>query len=47
MIERSAASRGIHPVRAPGRPCGDIWSSGEELDEFLAEVRRWRRADLA
>jgi hypothetical protein len=42
-----AAEQGVRPIASADELVGDLWESDEELNEFLAEVRRWRNADLA
>jgi hypothetical protein len=43
-----AREQGVKPVRSPkDMAIPGFWKSDEELDAFLAEVRRARQADLA
>jgi hypothetical protein len=42
-----ARQQGVQPIGSADELRADIWESDEELDAFLAEVRRARDADLA
>ena len=42
-----AAEQGVHPTGAVDGLATGIWESDQELDDFLAFVRRSRDADLS
>jgi hypothetical protein len=46
-ITRLADEQGVRPLVDPAEFKADIWESDAELDEFLADVRRSRNANLA
>jgi hypothetical protein len=46
-IVRLAEEQGVRPLVDPHQFKADIWESDEELEEFLADVRRSRNANLA
>jgi hypothetical protein len=46
-IVRLAEEQGVRPLVDPDQLKADIWESEEELEEFLADVRRSRNANLA
>ena len=46
-ITRLADEQGVLPLVDPAQFKADIWESDAELDEFLADVRRSRNANLA
>lgn len=41
-FEKLAEQQGVAPIRKIEDLVGDFWPEDEDLDEFLAEVRRWR-----
>jgi hypothetical protein len=45
-ITRLADEQGVRPLVDPAEFKADIWESDAELDEFLADVRRSRNANL-
>jgi hypothetical protein len=46
-VEELARQQGVKPVESLDDMRADVWDSDEELDEFLADVRASRQADLA
>jgi uncharacterized protein (DUF2384 family) len=40
-----ARQQGVRPIRSAEDLAADVFESDEELDEFLAAVAEWRRAD--
>ncbi len=43
-LERIIKERGIQPMTIEQlRAMGDLWPEDEDVDEFLAAVREWRR----
>jgi hypothetical protein len=46
-VTRLADEQGVRPLVDPAELKADIWESDAELDEFLADVRRSRNANLA
>ncbi len=46
-LDALARQQGVKPIASADELRADIWESDEELDAFLAEVRRSRDADLA
>jgi hypothetical protein len=46
-LDTLARQQGVEPIASADELRADIWESDEELDAFLAEVRRSRDADLA
>ena len=43
-LERKIQERGIKPMTVEKlRSMGDLWPQDEEVDDFLAAVRDWRR----
>jgi hypothetical protein len=46
-LDALARQQGVQPIVSADELRADIWESDEELDAFLAEVRRARDADLA
>ena len=43
-LERMINERGIKPMTVEQlRAMGDLWPEDEDVDEFLALVREWRR----
>jgi hypothetical protein len=46
-ITRLADEQGVRSLVDPAEFKADIWESDAELDEFLADVRRSRNANLA
>jgi hypothetical protein len=46
-ITRLADEQGVRPLVDPAEFKADIWESDAELEEFLADVRRSRNANLA
>lgn len=47
VLDALAGQQGVVPVASVADLSADIWDSDEELDAFLAQLRRWRNADLA
>jgi hypothetical protein len=45
-VEELAQQQGVRPVRSFEDMRADLWDSEEEFDEFLADVRASRQADL-
>ena len=45
--EQLAALQGIRPVASVEEMQADIWESDAEVDEFIEDVRRARRANVA
>jgi hypothetical protein len=46
-VEELAREQEVQPVRSLKEMRADLWDSDQELDEFLAGVRRARQEDLA
>ncbi len=46
-VEELARQQGVRPVDSVDDMQADLWDSDEELEEFLADVRASRQADLA
>jgi hypothetical protein len=44
-IEKLAAQQGVGPVADPGDLVGDFWPEDENIDDFIAAVRRWRKEE--
>ena len=44
-LRELARRQGIRPIRSAEDLAADVFESDEELDEFLAAVAEWRRAD--
>ncbi|MGH3499356.1 MAG: hypothetical protein ACRDQA_00410 [Nocardioidaceae bacterium] len=42
-----ARQQGVGPIRSVDDLCADLFESDEELEEFLADVRASRQANLA
>lgn len=42
-IETLAAEQGVKPVARFEDLLGDFWPEDEDVDEFIAAVRQWRR----
>jgi hypothetical protein len=40
-----AAQQGVRPVAKFEDLLVDVWPEDEDIDEFIATLRRWRRAD--
>jgi hypothetical protein len=45
-IEELARQQGVLPVESVEDMRADLWDSDEELEQFLADVRASRQADL-
>jgi hypothetical protein len=45
-VEELARQQGVRPVRSFDAMRVDLWDSDEEFDEFLADLRASRQADL-
>jgi hypothetical protein len=45
-IEELAREQGVQPVDSLDEMQADLWDSDEELEQFLADVRASRQADL-
>ena len=45
-VEELARQQGVRPVRSFADMRAGLWDSDEELEEFLADVRASRQADL-
>jgi hypothetical protein len=45
-IEELARQQGVQPVESVDDMRADLWDSDEELEQFLADVRACRQADL-
>lgn len=45
-VEELARQQGVRPVANVADMHADLWDSDEELEQFLAEVRATRQADL-
>jgi len=45
-VEELARQQGVRPVENIVDMHADLWDSDEDLEEFLAEVRASRQADL-
>jgi len=46
-VEELARQQGVRPVESVEDMQADLWDSDEELEEFLADVRASRQADIA
>ena len=46
-VEELARQQGVRPVSSVDDMQADLWDSDEELEQFLADVRAPRQADLA
>jgi uncharacterized protein (DUF2384 family) len=46
-LDELARAQGVKPVESLDELALDVWESDEELDDFLADVRSSRDADLA
>lgn len=46
-VEELARLQGVKPVESLDDMRADVWDTDNELDEFLADVRASRQADLA
>ena len=46
-IEQLAVEQGVCPVTDFESLLGDFWPEDESADEFIAQVRAWRREDGA
>ncbi len=44
-LKTLAAEQGVQPTFDLTRLRGDFWPEDEEVDEFIAQVRRWRTAE--
>lgn len=44
-LRELARQQGVRPIRSAEDLAADVFESDEELDEFLAAVAEWRRAD--
>ena len=44
-LRELARRQGVRPIRSAEDLAADVFESDEELDEFLAAVAEWRRAD--
>lgn len=42
-LEALAAQQGVKPVEDPDELFGDFWPEDEDLDDFLKELRIWRK----
>ena len=45
-VEELARQQGVRPVVSLEEMRADLWESDEELEEFLADVRASRQADV-
>jgi len=45
-VEELARQQGVRPVDSLDDMQADLWESDEEVEEFLADVRASRRADV-
>jgi hypothetical protein len=43
-LREQARRKGVRPVRSAEDLAADVFESDEELDEFLAALREWRRS---
>ena len=46
-IEELAAEQGVKPVARFEDLLGDFWPDDEDVDDFIAAVRRWRQHGVA
>lgn len=46
-LRELARRQGVRPVESADDLAADVFDSDEELDEFLAAVADWRRAEFA
>lgn len=46
-LRELARRQGVKPVESADDLAADVFDSDEELDEFLAAVAEWRRAEFA
>ncbi len=44
-LRELARQQGVRPIRSAEDLAAEVFESDEELDEFLAAVAEWRRAD--
>jgi uncharacterized protein (DUF2384 family) len=44
-LRELARRQGVRPIRSAEDLAADVFESDEELQEFLAAVAEWRRAD--
>jgi hypothetical protein len=45
VLEQLAAEQGVTAVADFDSLLGDFWSEDESADDFIAQVRSWRRKD--
>jgi hypothetical protein len=46
-LRELARRQGVRPIESTDDLAADVFDSDEELDEFLAAVAEWRRAEFA
>lgn len=44
-VERLAAEQGVKPITDFESLLGDFWPEDEDIDEFIATVKAWRRGE--
>jgi hypothetical protein len=44
-LEDLARQQGVKPVSDPSTLAGDFWPEDEDIEEFIATIRQWRKEE--